>query len=131
MLLLKLDMVDLPIQQRLESSYLYQRSTKTTKHPKPTRANPRGTSKASVNSANDISMVPFMDNGACYFIDTVYGPHKFEWMNRNVGRRVESYLVPKCIPEYNKFGLHGVDIVDQDRTGFYSLDTNRCTKNGL
>ena len=91
------------------------------KHPKPSRINPRGALKHAVNSNNTMFMYAFMDNGASYFLDSVYGPHAPIPMSRRVGNDVKSFEVPKAIDDYNKH-MGGVDKSDQMRNGTFGIE---------
>ena len=91
------------------------------KHPKPSRNNPRGSLKYAVSSDNSMFMYAFMDNGASYFLDSVYGPHAPIPMTRRVGNEVQSFEVPKAIEDYNKH-MGGVDQSDQMRNGTFGIE---------
>jgi hypothetical protein len=91
------------------------------KHPKPTENNPRGALKYACNMTNSIFIYSFMDNSACYFIDTAYGGLAPDVMDRQVGKDKVRFQVPKAIADYNRF-MGGVDASDQIRNGIFGLE---------
>lgn len=88
------------------------------KKPKPSRANPKGTMKFAHSQDNVVHQIGFMDTGACYFIDTIWGTKHTVIMERKTkaGKDVpEPFEVAEGIAEYNK-RMGGADT-----NNFYSI----------
>jgi hypothetical protein len=74
----------------------------TGKYPKPAVNQPRGMVKATTNETGTMSMFGFMDTGACYFIDTAYGPRRQQTILHRVGKEEKSFVVPTAIAKYKE-----------------------------
>jgi hypothetical protein len=101
------------------------------KHPKPSRANPKGTLKFVHTRDDVVQEYAWMDTAACYFIDTVYGGKDkviVERKSKELRGEKVPFEVPKAIKEYNEY-MGGADTNNFHSMGFYSLERNRrCTK---
>ena len=88
----------------------------------------RGTVKTAHNETNTCWEFAVMDNGVVTFVDSVNGTALREDKERRLKGSVEKYVlrVPKGFVMYNK-NKGGVDIFDQLRSGFYSLEENGKT----
>ena len=89
----------------------------TKKHPKPSRACPKGTMSAAVNSLHTISLYSFMDSGLVYLLDTKFYPTQKSNILRKIGSETTELNVYEGIATYNS-KMGGVDAWDALRTGF-------------
>jgi hypothetical protein len=101
------------------------------KHPKPSRANPKGTLQYAQSADGIVQEYAWMDTAACYFIDTVYGGNDkviVERKSKELRGEKVPFEVPRAIKDYNEF-MGGADTNNFHSMGFYSLERNRrCTK---
>ena len=90
---------------------------------KPTRECPQGTFYLAVNESGDLPMcaIGFMDNAACYLLDTKFGHRPCVVKRRNKSTGKVSHLnVVQAIDDYNT-GMGGVDQLDQLRCGRFGI----------
>ena len=95
---------------------------------KPSKVNPRGMLKMAKNESN-INLYGWMDNGACYFIDSAYGPdapHNIARRPRRSQTRI-NLQVPLAIVMYNQ-KMGGVDQKDQVDANIHQDQSFRVSK---
>ena len=96
-------------------------------HAKPSKANPRGKCNALSTADQLVHGMGYMDSGAMYMIDTVYGCDKMGVMKRHdTGGEMQTQPAPRAIIEYNNY-MGGVDRFDHIHNGFYGVETGRRT----
>jgi hypothetical protein len=91
------------------------------KHPKPTKATPKGTIKGSVNPDNNVALLSMMDSGLVYLIDTLRGPGLLAKMIRRDKISAVELMVYLGFVEYNDY-MGGVDAWDAIRTGYFAVE---------
>ena len=95
--------------------------------PKHSAANPKGTLRYAHRRDNLVHQYAWMDTGACYFMDTIWGGKTMLGIQRKSKSKkgaIEEFLVPKAIHEYN-VRMGGADTNNFHSMGYYAIERER------